>query len=187
MSTAPTTPPTSPTTRKGAAKGAVAAAAGVTVLLGGMGTFALWNQDVDLAAGEVSTGNLSATAEDFTWQDTTPGHANAVADVSSFTMVPGDVLVGTSTIDVEVTGENLVVEPTLSGGEDLVGTVDGLTVDTELTEDAAAVGQLTAGTHELTATVTVTYAESGSNDGMNATVDLTDVGVALQQVAPSAS
>src|ERR1700710_1730368 len=40
-------------------KGAVAGAVGVTLLLGGAGTFALWNSTIGVSTGSISTGNLA--------------------------------------------------------------------------------------------------------------------------------
>ena len=44
------------------AKGGIAVAAGAALLLGGFGTFALWNDSANLDAGTVASGELSLTA-----------------------------------------------------------------------------------------------------------------------------
>ena len=40
-------------------KGAIATAAGIALLLGGAGTFALWNGQTTIAGGTISTGTLA--------------------------------------------------------------------------------------------------------------------------------
>ena len=40
-------------------KGAVAGAAGIALLLGGAGTFALWNASTNVSTGSISTGTLA--------------------------------------------------------------------------------------------------------------------------------
>ncbi|MGW6226276.1 alternate-type signal peptide domain-containing protein [Cellulosimicrobium cellulans] len=175
------------TTKKnhGAVKGTVAAAAGVAVLLGGAGTFALWNQSGAISGAATETGTLTADFSGTTsWQDVTPGAGNAIADIAAFRMVPGDILEGTTTVEVTATGENLLVDATLdSTTANLPEGVDA----TVLLSDGTASGETleltgsNAGTvYDLTATVTLSFDE-GSEASQGATVDLTKVNVDLQQ------
>jgi len=181
------------TTKKGAVKGTVAAAAGVAVLLGGMGTFALWNQSGAIGTTGTSTGHLTATFGTMTWQDVTPGGVAAHAVTpATFNMVPGDVLEGTATITYSVEGENIVVKPELTGanGAQLKFLSDeALTVTTTLTGPTGPVNVLhdgDAGT--MTAKVTIAYDQAGvngtNNANMDQTIDLSAVKFALQQQAP---
>lgn len=184
------------TTKKnhGAVKGTVAAAAGIAVLLGGAGTFALWNQSGDIGISGTGTGQLTADFGAMEWQDVTPnGVAAHDVDPEAFRMVPGDVLEGTATIDYAVTGENILVKPELTG-------VDGatqsfldsgkLTVTTALLDGSTPVTELVDGdTGTLTAKVTIAYAADASNGtsdaDMNQTVDLDGIEFVLQQQAPA--
>ncbi len=180
------------TTKKGAVKGTVAAAAGVAVLLGGMGTFALWNQSGDIGTTGTGTGHLTATFQPMTWQDETPGGSAHVVVPADFKMVPGDKLVGTAEVEVSVLGDNIVVKPALTGaeGDTLTFLTDSkLTVTTTLENtDGTAVTELDAGDYTLDAKVTIDYAEAGTNGVANAnmdeTIDLESVQFVLQQDTP---
>jgi len=179
-----TTPTTNPTNR-GAVKGAVAAAAGVAVLLGGMGTFALWNAEGALGEGSLQTGSLTADFGDITWNDVTPGHENLIEDLDGFQMVPGDVIVGTSTIAVVAEGENLVVVPQVVGpaGLPIDSLSESITVDVTL--DGVPADGFRPGTTSVDATVTIAFDESATGE-MGLGFDLGATSINLQQVAPSA-
>lgn len=176
---------TTTTTHRGAVKGAVAAAAGVAVLLGGMGTFALWNADGALGAGDLRTGTLSAEFGTLTWNDVTPGHANAIGDINAFRMVPGDVIVGTSQIVVTAEGENLVVLPEVVGaaGTPIDTLSENITVEVDLAGMPA--GGFREGTTTVDATVTIAFDQSATGE-MGLELDLAATSISLQQVAPSA-
>ncbi|MEL7977238.1 alternate-type signal peptide domain-containing protein [Isoptericola sp. F-RaC21] len=192
---------TNTTTKKGAVKGAVAAAAGIAVLLGGAGTFALWNMSTPFAGATVTTGELSVTGgTPMVWDDITPGHENTIEDIGTFRMAPGDVIESTATMTVIAQGENIVVKPAITApdGGDYVAALppalqDDLSIDITLSGDGIDEdGELTAGTHDVTVTTIFRFAEDAGdtkNDRttMNQTVDLTTVNITLQQVAPSAS
>jgi len=191
---------TTKTTKKGAVKGTVAAAAGVAVLLGGMGTFALWNQSGSIGVAEqVQTGHLTATFPDsMTWKDVTPGGDPAhEVDVAAFRMVPGDVLEGTATVEYSVEGENITVTPTVTGANGSAATWltdNKLTVTTTLVDaggnPVTSANVLKDGAEGTwTAKVTIAYDQSGANGvgnaNMGATIDLDDVTVALNQNTPA--
>lgn len=185
------------TTKKnhGAVKGSVAAAAGVAVLLGGAGTFALWNQSGDIGISGTGTGKLTATFDEMAWQDVTPnGVAAHDVDPEAFSMVPGDVLEGTAEIAYTVTGENIRVTPELTGVD---GTTKSflengdLTVTTSLLDtDGTPVAELVDGdAGTLTAKVTIAYASDAgngtANGDMNQTITLDGIAFVLQQQAPA--
>ncbi|MCU1638616.1 MAG: hypothetical protein JWL94_1263 [Microbacteriaceae bacterium] len=91
-------------------KGAIAGAAGVAVLLGGAGTFALWNDSVTTPAGTVSSGTLSidsglAAGKWFDMSAGTPGVL--ITDIEAFRLVPGDKLRFTKVVTINATGDNL--------------------------------------------------------------------------------
>lgn len=180
-----TTSTTTTTSNRGAVKGVVAAGAGIAVLLGGMGTFALWNADGAFGEGELQTGSLSATFGDIVWEDRTPGHENTIEDLGAFRMVPGDVIVGTSTIDVVAEGENIVVVPQVVGpqGTPITTLSDNVTVEVDL--DGMPVGGFREGETTVEATVTIAFDEAATGE-MNLGFDLAETSINLQQVAPSA-
>lgn len=105
-------------------KGSIAGAAGIALLLGGAGTFALWNDSITANAGNVSSGQLriadSATPGG-SWTDqsstivTGSGTAlptTTTAGVTTVTakIVPGDKWRYTRQIVLTTTGKNLLAD-----------------------------------------------------------------------------
>lgn len=89
-------------------KGSIAGAAGIVLLLGGAGTFALWNDSVAAAGGNVQSGVLTVALNG------SPAWADASTDKTSTTwvpgtdkLVPGDTVTYTQNFDVVATGKNL--------------------------------------------------------------------------------
>ena len=57
-------------------KGSIAGAAGIALLLGGAGTFALWNDTAAASGGTVQSGNLSVVLNGSpAWKDISPDSA----------------------------------------------------------------------------------------------------------------
>ncbi|WP_435738437.1 alternate-type signal peptide domain-containing protein [Cellulosimicrobium sp. PMB13] len=167
----------------GAVKGSVAAAAGIAVLLGGAGTFALWNANGAIGTTGTETGSLTAEFGDSTtWEDVTAGAANPISDITDFRMVPGDTVVGTTTVDVTATGENLLVDATLDS--EAAGLPEGVTATVVLTDGGTEVTSLrgsNAGeTYNLSAAVTLTF-DASTPGSMTEAVDLSKVTIDLQQ------
>ena len=93
-------------------KGAVAGVAGVALLLGGT-TFALWSAQDSVAGGVITNGTLAVDAGEISWVDVSPDRTDsphAITDIGTWRMVPGDVVEGTSAIEVTLVGDNLVAE-----------------------------------------------------------------------------
>ncbi|MET0977038.1 MAG: alternate-type signal peptide domain-containing protein, partial [Leifsonia sp.] len=89
-------------------KGAIAGAAGIALLLGGAGTFALWNSSTTVAAGTISSGQLSiAKVSDGSWFNTTTGTETAIANVANYKIVPGNSLRWKGQLTVLATGNDL--------------------------------------------------------------------------------
>jgi alternate signal-mediated exported protein len=104
-------------------KGAVAGAAGVALLLGGAGTFALWNDAIGIGDDEAVTSGQLRFGTVPTGEWTLNGQA--VADITQVRIVPGDVLAYTvDGVEVVATGDYLHAEFGI--------TADGLTGDSEL-------------------------------------------------------
>ena len=97
-------------------KGSIAGAAGIALLLGGAGTFALWNQTATVANGSVTSGVLTiAAGATGTWKDISADKAAGgvnIADISTFKIVPGDKLELTQTVTINATGNNLAAKLT---------------------------------------------------------------------------
>lgn len=76
-------------------KGSIAGAAGIALLLGGVGSLALWNDSESLTAASVASGKLTLDASAGTWT-TNPA-----------LWVPGDKFEYTTTLAITATGTNL--------------------------------------------------------------------------------
>jgi alternate signal-mediated exported protein len=90
-------------------KGAIAGAAGIALLLGGAGTFALWNTSIGTGTGNVSTGTMkfnASTVGTSPWTDVSVP-ASPVVLTSAPTIVPGDTVTYTQTVSVTGIGTNL--------------------------------------------------------------------------------
>ncbi|WP_166979083.1 alternate-type signal peptide domain-containing protein [Paramicrobacterium fandaimingii] len=187
-----TTKTTDRTSTKGTLTGIVAAAAGVVVLLGGAGSFALWNAQGGLGSENTSTGHLTATFADPTWNDLTPGHEKESVAIDTFHLVPGDVLEGTSIITVDAVGNNIAVNAEVTGPDGApigASLPEGVSLDTQVTAtnaDGETVTTLSEGTSTVTVTVTLSYAVDSGNTSMNTPINLQDIDVTLQQIAPTA-
>jgi len=95
-------------------KGSIAGAAGIALLLGGAGTFALWNQTATVANGSVTSGVLTiAPGATGTWKDISAGKtASTISNIGAFRMVPGDKLELTQQVTIKATGDNLAAKLT---------------------------------------------------------------------------
>jgi len=152
-------------------KGSIAAAAGITLLMGGAGSLALWNDSADLTGGSVSTGELNIISNgDGAWTD------------NIALWVPGDEDTYTETFTIEAAGDNLSFE--LAADYTAVG-ANGVTADATVTiPGATAVGgvfTLDAGTYVATVTVDAAFDATGTAN-QTVTVPLGDVEVTLTQV-----
>ncbi|CAN5325466.1 hypothetical protein BH09ACT1_BH09ACT1_19820 [soil metagenome] len=148
-------------------KGAIAGAAGIALLLGGAGTFALWNSSVGVTGGTINAGNLvvadSGTAG--TWK--LNGTATTLAAVKA---VPGDTLTFTKTENITATGNSLVATLSLGAGSVTAATSSAadvalasyITNSAVLTASGTGIVAsgsnytITAGTAGVTSTITVT-------------------------------
>ena len=94
-------------------KGSIAVAAGIALLLGGAGTFALWNDSAATAGGTVTTGTMSILpgAAAGVWNDMSTGTAVSI-DPAVVKMVPGDTWTFTKTVEITAAGKNLQADLT---------------------------------------------------------------------------
>jgi len=178
-------------------KGAVAGAAGVALLLGGAGTFALWNSTETVNVGSVASGTLSIAATGTpTWKDISPDKtASAIADISSFKVAPGDTIELTQVVRIDAVGDNL--RATLSYDKLSIGAasvkdqalLDQLVITLDATGGANVVriaGTQTfavtpaSSTSTVTATVKIAFPSSVTG-ATNGTVDFSKLAFKLQQ------
>ncbi len=182
-------------------KGSVAGAAGVALLLGGAGTFALWNSTETVNVGSVASGTLSIDlVGDAVWTDiSTDATVPAIADIADFRIAPGDSIQLTQDVEIDAIGDNL--RATLSYDElslDAVMAADKALLDElVITLDAAGgtnvtrIGStetfaVTPATSTSTVTLTVTIEFPKDVEGAtNGTVDFSKLAFKLQQNARS--
>jgi alternate signal-mediated exported protein len=86
-------------------KGSVAGAAGVALLMGSFGTFALWSDEQAVAGGKVQSGVLSIDPDAAVWKDESAGEPRPWAEGAL--IVPGDKITRTQTFTVTATGANM--------------------------------------------------------------------------------
>jgi alternate signal-mediated exported protein len=86
-------------------KGSAVGGAGVVLMLGGFGTYALWSDSDTVQNKTVTSGELDISANPATWQDVSAAGPNnwTYGDL----VVPGDTLRMTQTFNVKATGKNM--------------------------------------------------------------------------------
>ncbi|WP_104200254.1 alternate-type signal peptide domain-containing protein [Cryobacterium sp. Y29] len=132
-------------------KGAIAGAAGLTLLLGGGTTFALWNSSAEVSGGTIIAGNLAVAptkvdgveaAGRWIVKDGTAA-GRAIPVLSNFEASPGDVLVYTKSMHITASGDNLVAELALAPGS-IVASQTSVPADVNLAEYLEGTAVLTA-------------------------------------------
>jgi alternate signal-mediated exported protein len=182
--------------------GSIAGATGIALLLGGAGTFALWNSSAAIAGAPLTAGTLTVETEDVVfWTDQYGTEIN----MQSYKIVPGDVLTYTSFLDVTVRGDNLHARIAVDHGsissansdasralKILLDKSTSVSVDTDdligvphdFSDDQTRF-DLSEGDHMLHVTVTIEFLESfedvDDDDAKNASALLSNLGVTLTQ------
>jgi len=187
-------------------KGSIAAAAGVALLLGGAGTFALWNSSAEADGGTIVAGELQVTSSAANGSWTVNGGAPQ-ATLDGYRSVPGDVVVYTKAMSITATGNSLVATLDVDDSS-IIPASDTTPADVALAEYLTSSAVLTATGTGITSnnggeTYTVTAGEAGvsqdvsvgvtitfpksdtvgfENDAMTGSVDLSALAVTLTQV-----
>jgi alternate signal-mediated exported protein len=86
-------------------KGSIAGAAGVALLLGGAGTFALWNSTAGIDGAVITAGALTVATANGVWTDQTS--STQAIDLEKYDIVPGDTLTYNTEVLVNAVGDNL--------------------------------------------------------------------------------
>ena len=163
--------------------GSLAGAAGFVLLLGGAGTFALWNDNATANLGEVTTGSLTLNSDaPGVWEAGTPR-----------LWVPGDSSTFTESYTITGTGDDLTA--VLSGNYSLVAepgvtalftfvvkdkSGDLVVADTAATNSYNFTPELSP--YSAVATVDVSFDATG-RVAQKKSIDLGTVQVSLQQTA----
>ena len=144
-----------------ALKGAAALAAAAALLLGGYGTYALWSDSETLNGGTIASGRLALDGTTAgVWRDASGGTPGTVIpDISTFQIVPGDVLTYSLSRTVRAQGDNLqatlAADPSsVTGDPELLADVD---VTTAVTVNGTATTAITPANDGQTVNVLVTF------------------------------
>jgi alternate signal-mediated exported protein len=177
-------------------KGSVAGAAGITLLMGGYGTFALWSDDAAMNSGPITSGQLDIESVSVTWDDMSTTVAEKMETPPL--LVPGDEFTMTQTFDITATGANiegtLAFDPgTLAEGD--FGSYLTHSVDVQTSSDLTAEGTgndkwvfaspLGVQQAAVIATVTYSFSSDADNTTQNATATLSDGAFTLSQTLPT--
>ena len=151
-------------------KGSIAGAAGIALLLGGAGTFALWNDSQILGGGSVQTGELDIALNGTgTWKDISTDAANTTWVPATDKLVPGDTVTFTQDVAVKASGKNIKATLAYAANSIVVPTalygVDGLpnTADDYLTVGLAV--SAVAAADNATITGSGPYTLTSASDG----------------------
>ncbi|TFD65088.1 alternate-type signal peptide domain-containing protein [Cryobacterium sp. Hb1] len=182
--------------------GSIAGATGIALLLGGAGTFALWNSSAAIAGAPLTAGTLTVETEDVVfWTD----QYGAEINMTDYKIVPGDVLTYTSFLDVTARGDNLHARLAIDHGSISSENSDASKALQKLLHKTATVSvdigdaiyvshafsddqtrfDLSEGDHMLHVTVMIEFLESfdgvDDDDAKNALALLSNLGVILTQ------
>jgi len=171
-------------------KGAIAGGAGIILLMGGAGTFALWNDSATVDGGEIQSGTLTLTANGAgQWRDASPDVNSGVPvniNPATFLTVPGDVLTYTQSVTVGATGTNLLAEFDYEYTAP-VDLPDGITASVAVTRGVTTItGPVTVANNDVF-TVVLTLEFDVDTPGLVSqaeTVDLDAFDVTVTQVRP---
>ncbi|WP_133162868.1 alternate-type signal peptide domain-containing protein [Arthrobacter glacialis] len=180
-------------------KAAVAAGAAGALMLGGAGTFALWNATDDLDdAGTVTTGHLTMTTVPASgaWEDISVPATPVAFDAISETIVPGDTVKFTQNVTISAEGKNLSGELVIGNTAaaipaDLAGHVTVAVAATTSGPNISVVGNTITfskpGTYTVPVTITVAFAKGNLTDAktpavtMDEAIDLPALSLTLNQ------
>ena len=174
-------------------KGAIATGVGVLLLVGGGGTLATWNQAQNASMGSVVSGDLNLVASN---GKCTNAAGTAIADISAYRVVPGDVLTYTQDVNVTLTGDLMTAKLAVTGvGADGTGSAafggaatasaTTLTKGTQILPDAIL---KPSDSGVVKASTTFTFKSSATGrTATNASYSLGNIGYALVQQAPASA
>ena len=168
-------------------KASVAGAVGIALLLGGAGSFALWNDSATVNAGTINAGSLSLSAVTAgVWTNTTVGHTGVI-NPATFHIVPGDTLQYKRTLTVTGVGNDLSATLTPTFPTALTGSFTSTFAVANVTGPATLAGNTLTLTSPGTATVEVTVTlafDAAATDSQGTAVSLDGLQFTLTQVDP---
>lgn len=165
-------------------KGSIAGAAGLALLLGGAGTFALWSSTASVTAQSISSGRLTLAANnDGVWK-TLDG---TTIDPAIYRVIPGQTLVFTQSLTVTATGNGLKANLSYSGMTGTGGLDQYVTKTLAVTSTTATTNQdgslaFTAGASTVDVKLTVAFPTTVTGtQGQNTGLDLSALTFTLAQ------
>ncbi|MEO9327360.1 alternate-type signal peptide domain-containing protein [Gordonia aurantiaca] len=168
-------------------KGAIAVGAGAILLLGGMGSYALWSDQEDVAGGSITTGDFGLDCPAGTWTDVSGDVPVVTINPASDLMVPGDTWEYNANCTVTATGKNMRAELSVIG----IGTGSTTPTTTYVTTTTVVGGgapnaPVTVSNGEvLPVTVTVAFSSATPNtEFTNGTINVSGMKIELNQVRP---
>jgi alternate signal-mediated exported protein len=184
---------------KKSTKGAIAAVAGATVLLGGVGSLAYWNATATVGGATINSGTMTLTdttsgtcaATPFTLNANTAAAAGASQPSAPFTpssgtIVPGDTLTKVCTYTINAIGTHLAATIAVTGGGASGTLASSVTAAGTYTVNGAAATTITNAnngqTLQATITLTFPYGTAVDNTSQTKTLSLADYAVTLTQV-----
>ncbi len=169
-------------------KASIAAAAGIALLSGGAGTFAMWNQSANVSVSSIQSGSLSLTPSSTAgaWYNA----AGQKIDIATYRIVPGDTISFKQDLNISGTGTNLAAELSWNALQS-TSQIAGATAELSVTgagltkkSDTVYTVAVTNGTISTTANATVTLRFDGAaTGGQTSTAAFSNIAFTLSQVA----
>jgi spore coat-associated protein N len=177
-----------------ATKGAIAAGAAGILLLGGAGTFALWEDTNSIDPAAISTGVLTLGVEPGEWTDVSdPLEPADIANIGNFDIVPGDTITYTVPVTITAEGDNLEgefkIDKTALNTSAAVAPYLTVAVSNTAAADNAAlavdgngvISFTTAATYTFDVIVTVDFQDVDDVVGQDANINLAALALTLEQ------
>ncbi|ATD71614.1 MULTISPECIES: alternate-type signal peptide domain-containing protein [Gordonia] len=168
-------------------KGAISVGAGAILLLGGMGSYALWSDEEDVAGDAITTGDFGLNCPAGTWTDVSGDVPVVAIDTTTDLMVPGDTWEYSANCTVTATGKNMKAELSVTG----VGTGSTTPSTTYVTTTTQVAGGtpntpvVVTNGQVLAVTVTVAFSSTTPDtEFTNGTINVSGMKIALNQVRP---
>lgn len=174
-------------------KGAIAAAAAGALLLGGAGSYAVWNDSKDISTGSVTSGVLTlgacTPATGTGWTSLNPTAA-PISAITSYRIVPTEVVAFNCDAVVTAVGDRLtatiVADPSSISG----ALASNVTATTTLKKGTTVVSGITAipgtPTQSVNVEVRLAFNNVTGTTAQNQAVDLTALKLVLTQTALTA-
>ncbi|WP_245548572.1 alternate-type signal peptide domain-containing protein [Gordonia namibiensis] len=170
-------------------KGAIAVGAGAILLLGGMGSYALWSDAEDVAGADITAGAFGLACPNGAWTDVSGDVPVTAVTPGTTLMVPGDIWEYNVTCTVTATGKNMRAQLSVTdlGTDSTLPPTSRVDIETEVDNAAYTNAPIVvSGGQVLPVKVTVAFdpATTGT-DFTNGQINVSGMQIMLNQVRPS--